>query len=147
MDTSKGGKISYWFVPYALLWVFAFSIFGMIDAGSGVPTVENFFKPETILVIGAPILFAFIFYWLFNKIRSGWVVLLTLVAGAVMTIETIHAKQGIGEIIFTILIWPILIIPPYFFTKLADKSKFWKITILVLLLCFLAIQCWRLGKA
>jgi len=144
-------KIPTWFFPITLLWIYAFSIFGILEAGGGLPTWEKIFHWESLMVIGAPIAAAIIFYFLFNKFKWWLVFILTLVLGALMSIEMVLQYSSgkmdslFGEIVFTILIWPVLIIIPYFLTKLADRSKWWKIIIIVILLIFLAVQCYRLA--
>lgn len=146
----KETKISGWFIPIALIWIFAFAVTGMISEKSGPPTLDKFLRPETIIVLGAPVVITLIFYWLFKRFQRRVGFIFTFVAGGLMSIETIilylngKIDSIVGPVIFTILIWPILLIPPYFLTKLADKSKTWKIVIMILLILFLTIEVIRI---
>ncbi len=150
MNLSANKQLSAWYIPINLIWVFIFSIFGIKEAGAGPPTLEKFLHWETLMVIGAPIVITLIFYWLFLKLNKWIIFSITPILGALMSIEVI--LQSIlgkpinlnGEIIFTIIIWPIIMIPPYFFTLLADKSKRWKIAVMILLLVFFGVQYFTL---
>lgn len=151
MELKSSTKLSPWFWLINLMWIFIFSIFGIIEAGGGPPTLDKILRWESLMVLGAPILITLIFYLLFNKIKWWLVFVLTFFLGALMSIEVILQYNSgkidnlLSEVVFTILIWPFLIMIPYFLTKLAMRSKIWLIIIIILLAIFLTIQCFRLA--
>ena len=129
MKNTERKKISPWFILFTVIWTFTFSMLGIESGEGSEPTADSSPLLDTIFILASPFVLAVLYYYLYRHLKY-WLVFLTApLVGIAMEwllfrpADVLSESNDLEATIFFACIWAVILIPPYFLTKLADRSR------------------------
>lgn len=145
MQLLTNTKLSKWYFLYAILWMLIFMMFGIESGEGSQPTADSNPVLDTIFILSSPIVLPLIYYNLYRRVNMWLVFLTTPFLGIAMEwllfkpADVLNESTPLEATFFFAWIWAVILIPPYFLTRFADKSKRnWIITTVFVVGFFLA---------
>lgn len=139
-------KLSKWFILFVIIWTVIFIMFG-IESGEGTePTEDSNAVLDTIYIIASPFVMAALYYFLYSKFNKWLVFLSAPLLGMAMEwllfkpADVLNESSNLEATLFFAFIWSVILIPPYWFTIFADKSKRNLIITITLIVAFFIFQ-------
>lgn len=122
-------RISKKYFFFAIIWMMTFMVLG-IESGEGTePTADSNPLLDTIYILSSPIVLPMLYYQLYNRVNIWFVMLTTPLLGIVMEwllfrpADVLNESTPLEATLFFAFIWAVILVPPYFLTRLADRSR------------------------
>lgn len=140
-------KFSKWFILFSIIWTITFTVFGIESGEGNQPSADSSPLLDTIFIFASPFVMAILYYFLYKHVNKWFVFITTPLIGLAMEFLMFKPAEVLNEsttseaALFFAIIWAVILIPPYFFTIIAQKSRklFWLVLIGIFVMLSVAI--------
>ncbi len=122
-------QLSKWWFLFFIIWIIVFITLGIESGEGSQPTEDSSPLLDTIYIISSPFVLGFLYYYLYRRVNK-WIVFLSApFIGMLMEwflfrpADVLNESTTVEALWFFAWIWTVILIPPYFLTRIADRSK------------------------